>query len=242
MIFFNKKKKYFESVSALLPAFGLTVDKIGIENANNIFEMCRKANFNQYEAALFTAYAHTNGLYYVDPAEAEEFFEKLSSIQLDWSNSNLINKQLVADWGDSIKEKMGKVTTGSNSQENDEYPFSPDMPDMTVSNPDLMFKADNYIIAFSENIPSIAEKLAGEKLPLIFTYVMAVMNQRTSLPNYFVTLETGLTKSTFLCAFDKNGKRINYGPNEELKDKELFINKAISLIKDEFKFNNITKM
>jgi hypothetical protein len=70
---------------------------------------------------------------------------------------------------------------------------------------------------------------------LKFPFAMAVVDERTKLPVYYVTLEEGFTGSTFLCVFDRNGKHGNLGTAEELRNEARFTEKALTVIRDEFR-------
>ena len=123
-----------------------------------------------------------------------------------------------------------------------QYPFSPSMPDVTKCSSELTFKADNYMLLFVKNPPTIAEGINGQSSVISHKYAVVVVSSDNGMPQYFVTLESGLAGDGFLCAFDKSGTHQNFGKYLELLDENNFVVKALEIIKEKFKFEHIEEI
>jgi hypothetical protein len=107
-----------------------------------------------------------------------------------------------------------------------EFELSGSMPDVTLRPPLAMFLAGNYALALADNAPSIAERMTGERMPIEYLYVLAVLDRTTKKPCMFVTLERGLPGSLFLCAFNPDGSHVNLGDGEAFSEQETFVRAA----------------
>lgn len=156
----------------------------------------------------------------------------------------------VRNINDYSAAEVPKSSTGSHDkrkhmepgQPENAYPFTPNMPDVTKCSSQLTFKADNYMLLFVKNPPTIAENISGQSLPISYRYAVVVVNSENGMPQYFVTLESGWDGDGFLCVFDRNGEHQNYGKHIELVDENEFIVKALEIIKKEFGFDHIEEL
>ena len=142
----------------------------------------------------------------------------------------------------SFNHTADKGNHTESSSDTAQYPFSSNMPDVTKCTSELTFKADNYMLLFVKNPPTISDGINGQSSPISYRYAVVVVNSNNGIPQYFVTLESGFAGEGFLSAFDRNGKHRNLGKHPELLDESRFIVKALEIIKDELHFKHIEEV
>lgn len=131
------------------------------------------------------------------------------------------------------------VITGIEDADEDEdeeniYPFSPSMPDITACEVEHINGIGEYAVVLVKNAPTLGETTEGIKTQLKYTFVAAVVNVQNPMPEYFVTLETGITGKSFLCVFDRNGNHHNFGAVAASYDEYNFSIDALEIIEQEF--------
>ena len=114
------------------------------------------------------------------------------------------------------------------------YPFSLSMPDITACEVEHINGIGEYAVVLVKNAPTLGETTEGIKSKLKYTFVASVVNVQNLMPEYFVTLETGFTGKSFLCAFDRNGIHLNFGAVAASYDEYNFSIDALEIIEQEF--------
>ena len=107
-MFFNRRKRYNGDVSALLPAFGLDMQEIGILGALGILDHAWDVKYSVYEAALVLAYREAYELYEKKELQRADrlALDRLKPIQADWINKGIVRPQIMEPFGKKLEERM----------------------------------------------------------------------------------------------------------------------------------------
>jgi hypothetical protein len=110
--------------------------------------------------------------------------------------------------------------------------LSPSMPNISKIEPTKIFKFGSNYIFFQKKLPTIAGGTEFSKF-ISYIYTMTVIDNNQK-PIFIVTFEESSAGVAFLCVFDRLGNHLNFGKHVEMWDEEVFISKALSIIKKEF--------
>lgn len=136
-----------------------------------------------------------------------------------------------------------KVTSSHNSttpvhhESSSTFNFIPNMPDITSGVEIQVFKNKDYFFFYKKNVVSIGETQLKDDLPLKFPLVMFVIELKSRKPSLMISIESGFTKDSYLCFFEKNGAHTNLGEISTETSIEDFKNIALDLAAKQLKIN-----
>ena len=107
-MFFNRRKRYNGDVSALLPAFGIDMQEIGIMRALGILDHAWADKYSVYEAALVLAYRQAYALYGNKELQRADRLaqDRLKPIQADWIRKGIVRPQLMEPFAKRLEERI----------------------------------------------------------------------------------------------------------------------------------------
>lgn len=107
-MFFNRRKRYNGDVSALLPAFGIDMQEIGIMSALGILDHAWADKYSVYEAALVLAYRQAFALYENKELQRADRLaqDRLKPIQADWIKKGIVQPQRMEQFAKRLDERM----------------------------------------------------------------------------------------------------------------------------------------
>jgi hypothetical protein len=108
------------------------------------------------------------------------------------------------------------------------------MPNITELHSTRGFQGGPYLILLFKNARSFAATTGGPSL-IRYPFTMAVLDQASGRPIYFVTLETSVGGTKALCAFDRHGHHKYFGDGPDPQDEASFVQQALGVIRQEFK-------
>lgn len=125
------------------------------------------------------------------------------------------------------------------------------MPDVTIREPSRVYRAENYLIFFVADVPTVAERATRRRMPVRCRFVLYAVDSRTKAPAMFVTLEESVTPDAirgeferefgadlskaqtsgryFLCTL-KDGLHSNLGSDPDCRNEGYFVTKGLQII------------
>ena len=122
-----------------------------------------------------------------------------------------------------------------------EFDFAPYMPDVTKRQPHRAFMLDPYVAMLVRDPPSNAEAEGfSETIKYLHVLVACKVTDepdalRQLFPVHFVALEIGTSSAPVLRVFGRHGDHQNLGPDASLMDEEKFAERAIEIVRKEFR-------
>lgn len=238
----NYTSTYSDSVNNLLNHFSLSITLLKAQDfdALSFIDYSKTQNYTTHESALGIARSYADIQTFTDYDLSQRLAIEWAHKVQDWIKEGLVSmdrvKTVLTSLEDlSMKQANKKTETASVKI----YNTTPNMPDITAMNESLSFEADDYNILFGKNVPSIASHGKGHLATVEYLYIMVVVHKSNGMPQYFVTLEKGITGGHFLCTFDKDSVHNNYGKDPKLDNEGFFVVRALEIIKEEFMFEHI---
>ncbi len=242
---FSRRRRYNGDVAAILPALGVDMEEAGVMKLLNALDIAWAHKYSLYEAALLVSYSMVGGLRRGgDPRRARWLLaQRVKPIKADWIKKGIVRAELVGPWEAKASRDFGQASPAQGEKtapahEPSDYKISGSMPDVTKSDAARGFLAGNLFIMLVKDVPPVAAALGLGPLPISLNYIYAmVVHAHRVGPLYFVTLEQGAGPQPILGVFGKDGSHSNLGTAPELLDEAKFVDRALTLIREEFRLS-----
>ena len=87
------------------------------------------------------------------------------------------------------------------------------------------------------NVPTVGKVYGLGDSPIHYVSVLTALSTETNLPIFYVTLERGINQKSFLCSFDTDGTRSNYGSVSIDYDEYKFLVDVMEIVENRFDLN-----
>jgi len=226
------------------------MEEAGVMKLLNVLDIAWAHKYSTYEAALLVSYSMVGGLRRGgDPRRARWLLaQRVKPVQSDWIKKGIVRAELVGPWEAKLSREVGQASPAQGEKaapahEPSDYNISGSMPDVTKRDAARSFRAGNLFIMLVKDVPPVAEALGLGPLPISLNYIyaMVVIAPDRVGPLYFVTLEKGAGPQPFLGVFGKNGSHSNLGNAPKLLYEAKFVDRALTLIREEFRLPELPR-
>ena len=113
----------------------------------------------------------------------------------------------------------------------------PNMPHLPSGKIESVCQLDEYELFIVRNVPTVGKVYGLGDSPIHYVSVLTALITETNLPIFYVTLERGINQKSFLCSFDTDGTRSNYGSVSIDYDEYKFLVDAMEIVENRFDLN-----
>lgn len=252
-MFFNKRKRYNSKVEELLPHLGTSIEEAGLIKSLDALDIAYSKNLSAYEAAAFIANSVYLSLVRESPEKAEAVRRKIDKTLRQWLEDEDISQNLI-DWihknrneafPDSDESEEGFVIVAEEDlPEAEEGTYSEpshpslNMPSFRDAPLYCALKTSRYTLLFAEKPKSIAEVTSGKVGITRYNYALLVLDNLEGGGAFYITSETGLSGTPFLCIFDELGRHFTLRRADEIRTKEQFAPVALEIACQRFNIHD----